>query len=129
MWGSSFVLMKIGMFSFDGRPPLPPLQVAAIRILSTGIVLIPFIPQAIQCIPSPHMRLYVAWSGWLGSAAPVVLFCLAESKIDSSLAGSVNALTPLCTLAIAWLFYSYKIEKTKILGILIGFAGCLLLFS
>jgi drug/metabolite transporter (DMT)-like permease len=128
IWGSSFVLMKLGMFGADGSALLSPLQVAAIRILSAGIVLIPFIPKAIQRIP-PSMRLYVAWSGWLGSAIPAVLFCLAESKIDSALAGSLNALTPLSTLAIAWLFYSYKIAGPKFWGILIGLAGCLLLFT
>lgn len=128
IWGSSFVLMKLGMFAPDGGALLSPIQVAAIRILSAGIVLIPFLPTALKHIP-PNMRLYVAWSGWLGSAVPAVLFCLAESKIDSALAGSLNALTPLSTLAIAWLFYSYKIAGAKFWGIIIGLAGCLLLFA
>ena len=72
------------MFAADGSSLLSPFQVAAIRILSTGIVLIPFIPKAIQRIP-PSMQLYIVWSGWLGSAIPALLFCLTESKIDSSL--------------------------------------------
>lgn len=127
IWGSSFVLMKIGMFAPDGVPLLSAWQVAAIRILSSGIVLMPFVTKAWKKIPVP-LRSTVLLSGWLGSFVPAFLFCLAESKIDSALAGTLNAVTPLFTIGIAWLFYKATINKASFWGILIGFAGCVLLF-
>ncbi len=127
IWGSSFILMKLGMFAIDGSPLLSPLQVAAIRILTSGIVLIPFALKAFSQIPK-DLRKMVLFSGWLGSFIPAILFCVAELKIDSALAGTLNAVTPLSTLVIGWAFFKIKIPASKISGVLIGFAGCSLLF-
>ncbi len=127
IWGSSFVLMKIGLFDPDGKSLLSAWQVAAIRIVSSGIVLIPFAKKAWKNIPVT-LRSTVLFSGWLGSFLPAFLFCLAESKIDSALAGTLNAVTPLFTIGIAWVFYKATISKASFWGILIGFAGCVLLF-
>jgi drug/metabolite transporter (DMT)-like permease len=127
IWGSSFVLMKLGMFASDGSSLLSAWQVAAIRILSSGLVLLPFIVRAWKHIP-PHLRFLVLVSGWLGSFIPAVLFCVAETKIDSALAGTLNAVTPLSTLLIGWWLYKNPIIPSKLIGIGIGLTGCIMLF-
>jgi drug/metabolite transporter (DMT)-like permease len=127
IWGSSFVLMKIGMFDSGGQSLLSAWQVAAMRVFSAGLVLLPFVAQAWKKIPK-SLRGNVILSGWLGSFLPAFLFCVAESKIDSALAGTLNAVTPLFTIGIGWLFYKSIISKASFWGILIGFAGCILLF-
>ena len=53
---------------------------------------------------------------------------MAETKIDSALAGMLNALTPLCVIVIGILFFRSKTQWQKIAGVLIGFAGMTLLF-
>jgi drug/metabolite transporter (DMT)-like permease len=127
IWGSSFVLMKLGMFASDGSPVLSAWQVAGLRIFTSGLILLPFGFQAWKRIPAGS-RGIVLVSGWLGSFIPAILFCLAESRIDSSLAGTLNAVTPLSTLFIGWLIYRIPVAKSKLWGILIGLAGCILLF-
>jgi len=127
IWGSSFVLMKLGMFAPDGSQVLSAWQVAAIRIFTSGMVLLPFAIKAWKRIPK-QSRGIVLISGWLGSFIPAILFCLAESKIDSALAGTLNAVTPLSTLLIGWLIYRIPVAKSKLTGILVGLAGCILLF-
>ena len=122
IWGSSFVLMK------EGMQVLSPYQVAALRILSAGVVLIPFAFRAIKQVPKNKLGL-VALSGILGSFIPAFLFCLAETKIDSSLAGILNALTPFFTILVGIAFFELKAERKKIIGILIGFIGLILLFT
>ena len=122
IWGSSFMLMK------EGMQVLTPYQVAALRILSAGVVLIPFTYQAIKQVPKEKLGL-VALSGLLGSFFPAFLFCIAETKIDSSLAGILNALTPLFTIVVGILFFQLKAERKKIIGIVIGFIGLILLFT
>lgn len=116
IWGSSFILMKAGM------SVLTPYQVASIRILSAGVVLIPFARNAIREIPKNKLGLVVL-SGILGSFFPAYLFCIAETRIDSSLAGILNALTPLFTILVGIAFFQLQAGKLKIAGVLIGFVG------
>jgi drug/metabolite transporter (DMT)-like permease len=122
IWGSSFILMKAGMNT------LTPYHVASIRILSAGIVLIPFAAKALKQIPKNKLFLVIL-SGLIGSFFPAYLFCIAETKIDSSLAGILNALTPLFTILVGIAFFQLKAGVQKIIGVLIGFAGLCLLVA
>lgn len=128
IWGSSFILMKLGMFTADRGTALTANQVAAIRILSASLSLLIFAPGAWQRLPSASTGGYIFLSGLLGSFFPAFLFCLAESRIDSSLAGTINAVTPIFTLLIATVFFNASIALHKWVGIAVGFTGCLLLF-
>ncbi len=114
------------MFSRKGEPLLSAWEVGTIRILSAGIALLPFAIFAFKRIPE-RLRLWVFISGWLGSFIPALLFCFAELYINSSLAGTLNSITPLSTLLIGWGFFNIPIAKTKATGILVGLAGSFLL--
>ncbi|MEN9684226.1 MAG: hypothetical protein RLZZ28_12 [Bacteroidota bacterium] len=105
---------------------LSPYQVASIRIFSAGLVLIPFAYKALKQIPRNKWALVIL-SGLLGSFFPAYLFCIAETKIDSSLAGILNALTPLFTILVGIGFFQLKASGQKILGVIIGFVGLSLL--
>lgn len=108
---------------------LTPYQVATLRILSAGIVLIPFAYKAFKKAPFNQFGLIIL-SGFLGSFFPAYLFCIAETKIDSALAGILNAFTPLFTILTGLLFFEMRLFSTKkIIGVLIGFVGLLLLFT
>jgi drug/metabolite transporter (DMT)-like permease len=123
IWGSSFILMKIGLRQLN------PYQVASMRILSAGLVLLPFARRAFKKIPKNKIAL-VLLAGLFGSFFPAYLFCMAETKIDSSLASILNALTPLFTIVIGVSFFKLKVTRQKIIGVLIGFIGlCLLPFA
>lgn len=122
IWGSSFILMKAGMHR------LTPYQVASLRILSAGLVLIPFARKALQQVPGNKLALVIL-SGLLGSFFPAYLFCIAETQIDSSLAGILNALTPLFTILVGISFFQLKAGTQKLTGVLIGFAGLCLLIA
>jgi drug/metabolite transporter (DMT)-like permease len=56
------------------------------------------------------------------------LFCIAELKIDSSLAGILNALTPLFTILIGVMFFKMKVSLNRYIGVLFGFGGLTVLF-
>ncbi len=114
------------MFNSKQQPTLSAYDVAALRILSSGVVMLPFLPKALKEVPKTTIP-YVLLSGWLGSFFAAFLFCIAESKIDGSLAGCLNALTPLFVAITGLLFFKVTISKQKITGILVGFVGCILL--
>jgi drug/metabolite transporter (DMT)-like permease len=120
IWGSSFILMKIGLRH------LAAYQVAAIRIASAGLVLIPFSINAWKRVPS-HKLVTAVLAGLLGNFFPAFLYCFAETKIDSSLTSILNALTPLCAIIIGISFFKLRITWHKILGVVIGLIGLVLL--
>ena len=115
------------MYTAAGNSTLSAYQVAAIRILSASIVFLPIGLAKFKKIPI-EKRKYVLLSGLIGSFIPAFLFCIAETKIDSSLAGILNALTPVFTIIIGSLIFKTSIQKNKILGVCIAFAGMLILF-
>ena len=122
IWGSSFILIK------EGLTALSAYQVASIRMLFSGLVLLPFAITAFKKIPQEKMGI-VFLSGFLGNFIPSFLFCIAETNIDSSLAGILNSLTPLFTILVGLSFFNTSTNKQKMLGVIIGFIGLCLLFA
>jgi drug/metabolite transporter (DMT)-like permease len=120
IWGSSFLLMKIGMQA--GSVQLSPYQVASLRMVFAGIVLVPFAFQALKNIPKNKIGLVIL-SGIIGNFIPAYLFCIAETKIDSALAGILNSLTPLFTILVGMVIFKVSIDFKKIGGILLGLVG------
>lgn len=120
IWGSSFKLMQ------DSQAGLNAAQIAALRIFSAGIVFLPFAVFHIGRIARPKL-FPVIMSAVFGNLLPAFLFAAAITKIDSSLAGILNSLTPICVVLIAILFFRDRISKQKITGVLVGFLGLVLL--
>ena len=71
IWGSSFELMKLGLFENHdlSKPILSSWQVASLRLVSAGLVLVPFVPRYLKKIAAADLR-YIAFSGLLGSLIP-----------------------------------------------------------
>ncbi len=123
IWGSSFVLMKEGLVHLSAY------QVASLRIVFSGIVLLPTAIKYFWQIPKDTL-LVIFLSGLLGSLLPAYLFCIAEEGIDSALAGTLNSLTPIFVIITGALFFKSTTTPNKIAGIIISFTGSvLLLFS
>jgi len=122
IWGSSFILMKIGLKSFTSE------QVAALRIVLASAVLLPFAVKSLKVFRKRDLKslLLVAI---IGSLIPAFLFTKAETRIDSALAGMLNSLTPVFTLIIGILFYEIKFKWWQAIGLLIGLLGALVLIN
>lgn len=127
IWGSSFILMKLGLYDASGKSTLTAYQVAAIRVLSAALVMLPVVVKNLKSFPA-ELWGYTAISGFLGILFPAFLFCVAETRLDSALTGTLNALVPFFAILIGYLFFKSQIGKYQILGILIGFLGILILF-
>ena len=127
IWGSSFILMKIGLFNESSLSTLSPYQVASLCMLSAGVVLLPLAIRNVKRIPAGKLRL-LGLAGLLGSFFPAFLFCIAETKIDSSLAGFLNALTPIMTIVLGHFFFRVPANRKNSIGVLIAFCGMTILF-
>ncbi|HEX5154189.1 MAG TPA: DMT family transporter [Parafilimonas sp.] len=120
IWGSSFILMKIGLQHLNA------FQVASIRILSAGLVMLPFAISGWRKVPGNKI-ITVIIAGLLGNFCPAFLYCIAEIKIDSALTSILNALTPLCAIIIGIAFFKLAVTRQKVLGVVTGFIGLVLL--
>jgi drug/metabolite transporter (DMT)-like permease len=127
IWGSSFILMKLGLYDDEHKPLLTASQVAAIRIITAGIVLTPILIRHRSKIPI-KLSGWLVFSGFFGSFLPAFLFTIAETRIDSALAGTLNSLTPIFAIIFGFLFFGNKVPFTHIIGIIIGFGGIVLLY-
>lgn len=120
IWGSSFILMKEGLKS------LTPYQVASLRIVFSGLVLLPTAIKTFTLVPKDKV-LVIFLSGMLGSLLPAYLFCIAEEGIDSALTGTLNSLTPIFVIITGALLFQSKTSANKVMGIFVSFTGSILL--
>ncbi|NVO20777.1 MAG: DMT family transporter [Bacteroidetes bacterium] len=116
IWGSSFILMKIGLKSFSSE------QAGALRILIASLVLLPISLKQISNLKKKDLpSLLIA--GFIGSFFPAFLFMKAETRIDSAVAGMLNSLTPVFTLLVGLLFHRTGFRWLQVLGLSIGLTG------
>ncbi|MTI22468.1 DMT family transporter [Fulvivirga sp. RKSG066] len=120
IWGSSFILIKRGLDVYG------PGEVGALRIASASIFLLPFAIRGLKDIKKHHWILLVC-VGLFGSLLPAFLFAKAQTELPSSVAGILNALTPLFTMLLGVLFFSQKIGLKTVIGLLTGFIGTVFL--
>ena len=122
IWGSSFILMKRGLEVFSYT------QVADLRLGLAWISLLPFVWSQFKKTPI-HFWIPLAIVGLFGNAIPAFLFTKAQTQLDSSLTGILNALVPLFTLIIAVFVFKTKVKMHNVFGILIGLAGAVWLIT
>ncbi len=122
IWGSSFKLME------ESASVINPQRLAALRIFSAAAVFLPFGLLHIRSIPRQKIGL-VALNGTIGNLLPAFLFAFAlnDPAITGPIGGILNALTPLCVVTIAILFYGDRIAPHKLMGIGVGLVGLILL--
>lgn len=120
IWGSSFILIKKGLVVFS------PMQVATIRIFFASLFLFPIALKNLKKIPEGKTKYFII-AGILGNLIPAILFAMAQTKLNSSLSGILNALTPLFTLLFAVFVFKIKVSGFQIFGIVLGFAGIIAL--
>lgn len=120
IWGSSFILMKRGLYH-DGIPVLTPWQMATARLSIAWLALSPLLFRHAGQLRL-HWRPMLA-SGLLGNGIPAMLFATAQTRIDSALSGMLNSLTPLMTMLTGALFFATPVRAVHLLGIGLGLAG------
>jgi drug/metabolite transporter (DMT)-like permease len=120
IWGTSFILIKQGLKVF------PPTQVATLRVTAAFVFCLPIALTRLKGLTSnDYFALLV--SGLLGIFIPAFLFSTAQTKLDSSVAGILNTLSPICTMIIGAMFFKQKFPGYAIVGVLIGLAGTVML--
>ncbi len=118
VWGSSFIFIKRGLVAFS------PLQVGALRVALSSLVLLPFAISKIKNVKRKDLKIFFI-AGLLGNGIPAFLFAIAQTRLDSLMAGILNSLTPVFTLIVGVAFFSLRARWFNILGIIIGLLGAI----
>tara|TARA_B100001250_G_scaffold395632_1_gene400751 strand:- start:426 stop:1301 length:876 start_codon:yes stop_codon:yes gene_type:complete len=120
IWGSSFILMKKSLISFNY------LEVAFFRLIIAFFVLSPFAISSFKQMKKIYI-LPILIVSIIGTVIPAILFALAQIYLDSANTGMLNALTPIFTFIIGIGFFQKKWNYTAIIGIIIGLLGSYIL--
>jgi drug/metabolite transporter (DMT)-like permease len=122
LWGSGFLFVKLALRG------LSPVQIVLGQLTFGAVVLL--LTLVVRRQPLPHggrQWAYLAGMAVLANIAPYLLFSWSEQRISSGLAGALSATTPLCTLALARAFGVGRLTMARVLGLVLGLAGVVLL--
>jgi drug/metabolite transporter (DMT)-like permease len=122
LWGSGFLFVKLALRG------LSPVQIVLGQLTLGAVVLL--LTLAVRRQPLPHLGrqwAYLAGMAVLANIAPYLLFSWSEQRISSGLAGVLSATTPLCTLVLARAFGVGRLTVARVLGLVLGLAGVVLL--
>jgi drug/metabolite transporter (DMT)-like permease len=122
LWGSGFLFIKIAL---EGMSPI---QIVLGRLVAAAVVMVPVMVYRKEHLP----RRLVPWAhltvmAVVTNIAPYFLFAWGEQHITSSLAGVLNATTPLFTLLLAVGTHTERLTAPRLAGLTLGFLGVVVL--
>lgn len=120
IWGTSFILMKKGLMVFS------PGEVGSIRVAAASLFLLPSALTKLRDLETRHYPLLFV-AGMTGIFLPAFCFATAQTRLESSVTGIMNSLTPIFTLLIGVFFFLQKFRRQSIAGIMAGLAGTVML--
>jgi drug/metabolite transporter (DMT)-like permease len=119
IWGSSFLFMDVALEV--EHPGL----VAWLRPV-LGLAFVAMVPSARRPVDrSDHPRLLLLGLLWM--AIPLSLFPLAQTWIDSSIAGMMNSGMPVMTLVAGAAFFGVTTHRVQVAGVVVGIVGLLMI--
>ncbi len=127
IWGSSFILMKLGMYTESHETIFSSNQVASLRITIAGLTLLPWSLKSFKNLKNIKDLLPLAVVGLCGNFFPAFLFTYAETGLSSGYTGMLNSFTPIFAIIIGFIFFKNRLNKYQVIGLLIGTIGITLL--
>ena len=123
LWGGSFFFVGFLVKT------LPPFTVVLLRVGFGAVVLNVLVRAFGMKMPTTRVAWHAFFGmGLLNNAVPFCLIAWGQSHIASGLAAILNATTPISTVIVAHLLTEdEKITTNRVLGVLLGFLGVVML--
>lgn len=121
IWGASFLFMRVA------TPVFGSLNTAFLRVLFGCLGLLVLLLVLRVRINFSGKALPAMLLGVINSAVPFVMYCLAAKWLPTGYSAILNATTPLMGVLIGGLLFSETFTVRKVLGVLIGLMGIVLL--
>ena len=124
-WGSAFMLTGIAVRAFS------PAALVTVRLAIAAVLLIALV--LVSGLRFPRSRRFWLFSialAIVGNCLPFWLISFGQQRIDSGLAGILMGIMPLTVMVLAhFLVADERLNVTKAMGFLLGFAGLVLLIG
>lgn len=121
IWGASFLFMRLAVVDFG------PVATAFVRVSIAALFLLPLVlARGLGPVLRRHW-LPIGLVGLLNSGIPFLLFSFALLSITTGLSAILNATVPLFGAIVAWLWLRDRPGGSRILGLVVGFAGVAML--
>lgn len=123
IWGSSFLLMKVGL------DDLHPIQIVATRIVLAAATLVVLLRVTGSSLPrGRRVWTHLFVSSTFLTVIPFTGFVTGEVYVSSAIAGIGNATTPIATMLCALaLLPTEHLTARKLVAVLLGFLGVLVI--
>ena len=115
IWGASF------LFIAEGLKAMGPSGIPFVRLF-IGFATLTLFPAARKPVTRSAWPAIVL-VGVLWFAFPLSMFPFAEQRVSSALTGMLNAVVPLFTAIVAWVFTARVPERRVIAGVTVGLMG------
>jgi drug/metabolite transporter (DMT)-like permease len=121
IWGASFLFMRLAVVEFGVLPT------AALRVAIAAAFLVPLMLFKGHGAAFRRHWWKVMLIGILNSGLPFILFAFSLLSITTGLSSILNATVPLFGALVAWWWLKDKPTGSRVLGLVIGFAGVAML--
>jgi len=121
IWGSSFLFIRLSVGDFG------PIALSGMRTLIAGAALLPVLLWRNKIAMLRDYWRSIIIVGLFNSALPFIFFNFATMTLPAGTMSIINALTPLWGAAIAWVWLKDTLPPLRMLGLIVGFAGILVL--
>lgn len=122
IWGASFMFMRVAAPEFGAAP------LVAIRLALGAIILLPFLWRGRHAFDR-HLWPRLALIGAINSAVPFTLFAWAAQHAPAGVGAITNSMAVLFTALVAFLFYREHIGRRRVVALVTGFIGVVVLAS
>ncbi len=121
IWGSSFLFMRLGTVEFGALPT------AAVRVAVAALFLLPIVwlRGLMPELRKNWKRIFFV--GVLNSGIPFACYSIALLSITTGLSAILNATVPMFGALVAWAWLKDKPDSSRVLGLVVGFAGVAML--
>jgi drug/metabolite transporter (DMT)-like permease len=121
IWGGSFLFIRLSVSDFG------PIALSGMRTLIAGAALLPVLLWRNKIAMLRNYWRSIIIVGLFNSALPFIFFNFATMTLPAGTMSIINALTPLWGAAIAWVWLKDTLPPLRMLGLMVGFAGILVL--
>ena len=121
LWGGSFLFVRAAV------PAFGPFALIELRVGIAALMLLPLLAVRGSIGELRSNAAPIAVVGLMNSALPFTLFAFASLTLTAGFAAILNATAPLFGALVAHVWLKDRLTRSQGLGLLIGFAGVLLL--
>ncbi len=121
LWGGSFLFMRIA------APEFGPIALVELRVGVAAVFLVVVMSLRCNVVVLRQYVVPVTVVGLINSAVPFCLLAYATLSITAGFASILNATTPMWGAIVAWLWLRDRLTFWRVVGLVVGFAGIVVL--